>query len=310
MEPHPSILDRALALSETAEVRTVIRLMMDELVNYGTWVLVRCQASAAGGDDRDFAPVNLYRHVLEACDGIAVLCDASAADSGIPLLRSLCEAQWGLRYIVEDDDKYVQRSLAYMVTFAAKRRAEYERLDTSTTSGQRFEESLREGWATGAVEMPDSEDAQRAIANLDQFFAHPHIAPIKAEYDRLHSANPRRPVTWHSLFGGPVSLAKLAAHLREGAIYEILYGDWSTSVHATDAYGGLAVVNGVGTIKRLRQATELASLACHATQLTVGASRAMLGKFRRGDNGLADWYASSIRPHLVRLGAFGPAHGG
>lgn len=305
MDAHPSILDRELAMAETAEVRTVIRAAMEEVVNHGTWALVRCQASASNGQDRDIAPITLYRHVLEECDGIQVACQASAADAAVPMLRSLYEALWSLGYILEDPSRYEERSLAYVVAFEAKRRADYVRLDATSAHGQKFSESLKQGWSTAGVRLPESADVQRAIANLDTFFAHSHIAPVKAEYDATVKRNRGRPVRWHALYGGPPTLSKLAVHLREGAIFDVLYGHWSAVSHATNAYGALAVVDGQGVIKRLRTTAELAGIACQATQATVRASQLMLGRFRKGEVGFLEWYKEHVRPHVVRLGCLG-----
>jgi len=57
----------------------------------------------------------------------------------------------------------------------------------------------------------------------------------KDVYSEYLTSNRKYP-KWFSLYGGPKTIKLLAEYLKQASLYDLLYGDWSESVHASDVY--------------------------------------------------------------------------
>jgi hypothetical protein len=191
--PLPAALDRDIAKVEMSDQIKLACPLLQELVNYATNALQRCNLEVAdGNEDENVAPLILYRHIIEMTDGIEVLLSQASVTPGIPVLRSSFEAVLQLEYILKDPSEYVRRSLMWMLGFIHDRIAFYERLDPATNRGQQFQQHLSARWpALVAIVSNLKTDAQNSLANLAALVQKAHFQPFEADYQAR-----KRPKNW------------------------------------------------------------------------------------------------------------------
>jgi hypothetical protein len=288
-KPLESILYRELSKVEAKEIIEVASSLLQELVNYATNALARCATSTSGGVDEDLAALALYRHITETTDGIEVLISQACPNSATPLVRSSFEGLLSVEYILEEDQYYVSRALAWLVGYAHQRLDLYERLDVSTTKGKQFEKLYNNDKVASNIPLPSIVEVQKAQSNLRSFLSKPHIQPIETEF-RKHKRQPH----WYQLFGGPSSLWALADHLERGAQYEVLYRYWSRAAHAQDLLAFIdKTAEGEQAIGRLRDPGRIQEVTTYAASFMLATTRLVLGKFRPGED-LSQWYKQEV----------------
>lgn len=274
--------------------------LLQELVNYSTNALVRCETSTSGEENEDLAVLALYLHIIEMTDSIEVLVSQSCPIPAIPLIRSSFEALLSIEYILEVD--YVRRSLSWLAGYVHKRLAFYESLDPSTMRGKSFQKALSADKMLRNLKLPfpDSAEVQRAIANLQRLLARPQFQPIEAELSKCKRKYKRRP-NWYRLFGGPSSLQELARHLNRNAQYEFLYRHWSTISHAHDFSRFLTrTTEGDSAIRGLRDPSQIKHVTIFTASFILNATPLVLGKFRPGED-IAEWYKREVRERFLLL---------
>jgi hypothetical protein len=295
-KPLESILYRELSRVQAKEIIEVASSLLQELVNYATNALARCATSATGGIDEDIAILALYRHITEMTDGVEVLISQASPNPAMPLVRSSFEALLSIEYILEEDQYYVHRAIAWLVGYVHQRLDLYERLDVSTAKGKQFRPLFDSGRIASNIRLPPLAEVQKAQANLRSFLSKSHIQPIEAEF-RKHKRRPH----WYQLFGGPSSLWALSRHLKRGAQYEVLYRYWSRAAHAEDLLTFIDTnAQGEQAIGRLRDPSRIQEVTRFTVGFMLNATRLVLGKFRPGED-LSRWYKREVRQryHLI-----------
>ena len=263
--------------------------LLQEIVNYSTHALVRCATSASGNKDEDTAILALYRHVIEMIDGVEVLISQACSVPAVPLLRSAFEASLSIQYILETEQDYGRRCLAWLVGYIHKRLDMLERLDPTTSKGQNARRLIQDDEITSRLLLPSSQDLQQSAADLHALLSEPHLQSIEAEYQRCQKAS------WYQLFNGPSSLYKLAEHLGKGGLYEILYRSWSTTVHAQDLLPFIAQTpKGEATMGALRDPNLVRETARFAAPILLEATRRVLKKLRPGEDSFDAWFRKDV----------------
>ena len=129
----------------------------------------------------------------------------------------------------------------------------------------------------------------------------PQFAPVIAEYKRTKRLSKSTP-EWFSLYGGPKNRVELSEALGLGTMYQLLYGDWSTLAHGNDLNRYLGDHSGRLVYDGVRRPNELQSISQFAALLLLKASRAMIERFRKGEN-LEPWYLRDVKPLMNKLSA-------
>lgn len=300
--PHAGILDRHLTLVEVKPIVEEICSLLREVINYGTHVLVRCNASKSGAPDEDHATFAIYRHILEMSDGIEILVASCAPASALPLLRSQYEAWVSIKYIIGEPEQYSRRCLSWLVTHWTRRLAAYERFIPGSSSYEAFLESLRKDKYARDIALPAEAQARQAADNVSALLAKPHMAPYKAEYDRVRGKRPHPP-KWFELFEGPRTLAQLARKVGLAAVHSELYGHWSMVSHVTEFSGYLTPLpDGGSAIRPLRRPQANLEVGTMAISTLCESSQIMLLRHRQGEEeSFRNWYVTRIRKRFQAL---------
>lgn len=296
-KPLGSILDRDLSRAKGREAIELMSPLLQELVNYATNELERCAASLPQKIDENVAILVLYRHMIEMTDGIEVLLSQSCSYAAIPLLRSSFEALLSLEYILQSDTDYTERSLSWLVYYVHQGIEAYERLDPSTNRGRETKVLFDTDIIVSNVPKPPRELLWKLRENLQTILARPHIQQIELEYSKNVRVR-----NWYQLFGGPADLRALAARLKRGGQYEILYRLWSTTAHAQDFQSFIDVSDGRSAINRSRDPNEIGQIAGHAANLILEGTRRILMKTSPGgEKAWGTWYVAEVSERYLKL---------
>lgn len=274
--------------------------LLRELVNAGLMEFRRWEGEAAdkGKENEDVAALILFRQIIEMTDGIEVLVGESCGTAAIPALRSQFEASISLSYLLSDDGQYINRSLSWLVGTIHSGIKERRTLEPGTGQGQQYEQLYEREFGRPAAGQPNAAIAVE-IKAMEDGLQNPQFARIEAEYQRTKKLLKRVP-EWFSLFDGPKNRAELAEVTGNGALYRLLYGDWSGLGHANNLRRFLSSENGVATFDAVRRPSELQHIAQNSALLLLRAIRQMFDKFPRGDK-LELWYLREVKPLLDRL---------
>lgn len=298
--PHHDVLNRELAILNAKEDIDFVSPLLQEAVNLATHMLVLCANSKQSGDENeDLAVLSCYCHILEMTDGIEVLLSHSCVVPAIPLLRSSFEALLSIEYILEDENLYVNRSLAWLYEYTKKRQTSYKRLDPSTDQGKQAIRSFEQDkWLQNYKIASDISKVKKAIQNLDNLLDRPQFKIVKDEWAKFEKP------CWYTLFNSGKKLTKLeqlAHHLNRDGQYQILYRYWSSVIHAQD-FSRFIVGSegGNGQIGGLRRSDELMTTARLALIIMIDSTRLMLLKFTpEEEDNFKKWYKAEIKQSKV-----------
>jgi hypothetical protein len=294
------LLDREFSKATVRPIAELSTPLLQELVNSGLMIFRRCEkeASRAGKENEDIAAMALYRHVIEMVDTVEVLVANSCGTGAIPVLRSVFEGALSLLYLLSDDKKYVDRALSWLVADIHIRIKARQILEPGTQRGEEYAQLYAKEFAKVIPRVPQAEIAAE-IQQLEQLLQAPQFSSITAEYQQTKKQDKRDP-DWFSLYGGPKNRAELASTLGKGAIYRLLYGDWSTLAHGNDLRRYVSDGSGMPVFDGVRRPNELQFISQLSALLLIEASRTMIQKFRKGEN-LEPWYKREVKPLLDKL---------
>ncbi len=290
-EPVADLLPRH-SDSEVQRILDALAESLDEVVNFGTHVFV-WQNNACEGKADEVAPVSqLFRHLLEMVDAVALLVRSSSIEPSHTCLRSAFEASVQLHWILQADSD--RRGMAFMAWHVHQRLKLYQRHDRSTEQGKQLAKQLE---GTPYEDIDTSQfDLAAARANLESLLQRPRYQEAAAEYERLRSEGERNPA-WYRLFGGHRTLEQLATVVGMPEWYQILYRQWSAVTHATDIITGKVLGNGGQTeILALRHPIGVESVYSFSVSLALKTYRLLMGHYDRPKlNVIRDWYIREIR---------------
>jgi len=295
------LLDREFSKKAIEPISSIATPLLQELVNNGLMVFWRCENEAAkpGEENEDVAAVALYRHVIEMVDAIEVMVAHSCGTAAIPVLRSAFEGTLRLLYLLGDEAKYAERSLSWLVSEMHGTIKDQQTLEPGTSQGQHFAKLYEKEFNRMRSLKADSEIADEIQYFEDLLFS-PQLSSVAGEYREVKRRTKRSP-EWFSLYGGPSNRLELAIRVGMGSVYQLLYRDWAALSHGGDLRryfdsdeSGQTLIDGV------RRPTELRDISLIAANLLLSTTRAMIRKFRKGED-LEPGFRRESKPLMDRL---------
>ena len=217
--------------SELKSILDFFSETIDNAVNFGT-NLIKWDIDKKLIGDEHLAPIMFFRNILELTDGISILIKNSSIDTCHTLQRSLIENVLALKYLLETEKDFKNRSLSYTVWLAHKDLKLCEKYNDTTQSGKQLKKELQKDELIGdTYSIKKTEEFELLKKKSLELLELPIYKSTNAEYIRTNgiSKNPN----WFSLFDGPKNIEGLAKHLKMHATYEIYYRYLSGKVHAT-----------------------------------------------------------------------------
>ncbi|HIP49531.1 MAG TPA: hypothetical protein EYG92_11280 [Lutibacter sp.] len=217
--------------SELKPILDFFSKTIDNAVNFGT-NLIKWDIERKLVGDEHLAPIMFFRNILEITDGISILIKNSSIDTCHTLQRSLIENILALKYLLETEDTFKNRSLSYMVWLTHKDLKICEKFDETTQSGKQLKNELLKDELIGdnhSIKKTEQFDILKK--NSIELLELPIYKSIDTEYVRTNGI--KKNPNWYTLYDGPKNIEGLAKHLKMHATYEIYYRYLSGKVHAT-----------------------------------------------------------------------------
>lgn len=305
-KPLESVLYREISALQAKEKLVIALPLLEELVNYGTNVLIRCSTSPTTNEKNvDNAPLSLYRHILESTDALTILLANGACDPSISILRSAYEALLSLEYIVEKSEYYKNRSLQWLANYIRIRIRSYNLLLKDHPINKQFTAQLEKDKVFPFLSnyphdtIPQNE-LKRAIDNLQSLLNSEQFIPIQTEFATLKKNGVRNP-KWYSFFDGPKNLEGLASYLQKSFEYEVFYRYWSRISHAQDFSKFIDASPERDTgVKQIRDTSTILEYAGRGADFIIEATRLILKKFRPGED-FSIYYKNNIQSRYLGL---------
>lgn len=292
----PALLERYLAVVNAKQIIDVADPLLEQVINYGTWVLGRCLQQPGDYErDAEAAPLAILHRMLEVTDGIHTLVKSACGPAVAPLLRTLFDAFASLTYILQDRHEFLDRSRSWFVGHLFARIAERE------TSIRILDDFPRD-------EIPHGmrEEAEEEVHRIKELLREDHLRALAQEYKQKIAKRRSTRVEWFSLGGGPrnrYELMKRIGYIRE---YEVYYSSWSRDVHANEfrhAFTHADDGSNSAAVYSLRNPGKLAGNAALAATFCAMGSIEILKWFRPNEPAAPriEWYTTQVRPRSRRL---------
>lgn len=193
------------------------------------WILGHVKEKfKATGKDTNLAASLLLMEYADPIDGVAILARRGSAKNCVPVIRTGFELQLNLMYMLQLDDKFEDRCLAYEFFHWLKQHKIAEKCDPKSQTGKQVRTQTKGELLADAFDQPER-DIAAEIADLQKLMDDSRYAAVKAEYERL------KPKHWYGMWGGPRNIEWLAAELGRGGHYEVMYRYWSGNAHGEAA---------------------------------------------------------------------------
>lgn len=293
------LLDRDLARVRARAITDIAGPLLERIVDFAVRAFRRCEVSASRRTSEEnvhLAPLALFLHQIEMCDGILEWVRASAASPATPVLRSQFEAVISLEYMLAESFRL--RSLAWLYFNVGGAIYSYELHDEDSERGRRLAPELQK------VPIELSTEAlaylRTRLSTLTEFLQREQLTPIRHEVERLRKQKKRR--SWHSLFDGPANFEAICRGLNRTAEYEVLYRRWSAHAHAEDVLRLLApkASGEAPGWKEIRSPEIINEIAHYSALFLLRGLGLMIGHYREGER-LDGWYHREVKSDLDRL---------
>jgi hypothetical protein len=226
---------------ELEEKLTLYTEGLDEFVDFGTHILH--WEAKKDITEVSLPIISLLRRVLELTDAISTLLKSRVVDPCEILLRTLFETALGLEYILKTDTGH--RALSYLYMGYAERLTYLKRHDPKDSNYKQYQKEYKHGKVF--KDVPTINGLEKQITFIQEWINRPEHKEVKDEYNRIKDTGAKE---WFSPFSDSYnqnekgenkllfSIKDLAKHLNKFDLYEILYKQWSKSVHGTDVITG------------------------------------------------------------------------
>jgi len=287
-QPLRGILDRDLATAETNELSVKYSPYLQELVNYSTNLLARCEQSLGGIPGSPVSLIHLYYHAIQMTDGIEVLARSCCFASAIPLERSLLETALSIDFILQED--FANRSTAWLVASYLDRFAQINAAILSTPQNEQLLKKIAKDRFpdTSFFYRIDQSALQKQTDTLSGILSKTKFATIAALFKGKNKLT-----RWYQINDGPRNLEQMAERLGRTSEYVFLYKQASELAHACDSERMLQQVDGVGVITPLRPGTGMMESLYRSTSSLIVISSVLVAARLRPEE--------DVRGHLKEI---------
>ncbi len=295
----PSLLPKGIYDPESIKkqlepVLRIVRPLLEEILMRGLSLFVRYTSLEGGGDD-DLVILFLYRHLLELFDSVKIqLIECSPAAAGLQL-RGIFESLLGLEYLTEDKSKTPERALAYRYQVERHRRRFYLSQDPETPQGKEMREFMADSKDSPDIKVRDLELLRRRVREINEVLASDEYKAVVQEYKKTQKKI--QYPNWYSLHDGPVTIGKLAKHLKHADWYRQLYGELSERSHGGDAIDRILDhdESGKPQARPMRDLSEFSSTLDLSISATIEAMYAIVRHYRPNEiEEQKEWYRQNV----------------
>ena len=309
--PHTGLLDRTLFRQQIAETFAEQLLLLEQLVNYGTNLIVRSFESSEKDIPEVVVILSFLKHAVTSLDAIHILAKEGSTLACQPHMRSLMEINLYLKWIFMKD--YQRRGTAYRV-WEIRRQRYWYRCYLDGTREQKANMQHMKGELTEGLEPPLTQEQLREfIEEEDAKPQTPELREVNELFNEKVSKS-GKDRDWYVPFGVS-DLRTMAVEVDknigvgEEGMYKLLYSHYSNTVHGLsmdhqwhfDEALGQVIFDHIRTVESLDEVFQM------AFSYTFMLYRKILNEYRPGEIGaynrryVAEWRDASINIPKVEI---------
>lgn len=291
-KPLKCILDRDEAINKSKLLIDYWSPYLEELCNYASNLLIRCEKSLKGIGGTPSSLILLYYHIIQIADGITVTCSNSCFTATIPMLRSLWEGVLSIEYILQDD--FPDRSTAWMVCRHVESKSFLESLDPSTERGKAIHSIKKKDKIHFQIDIEKmAKNVSSGIHDVNKKLEKEKFKKVLEKLTKVDN----KLMKWYSINNGPTSFEQLAHRLGKPLEYEFLYRYFSKLSHA-QSVGHIFTTDQTGHyISQMRNSSNAETIYMITTNYLILATKSIAKKLRPEEEKIDDEVMEIIKRH-------------
>ena len=288
--PNRVLLDRSKAAADAQKLLGPTLSLVEEVVDYGTHLIVRLMSTSDPGIFREMVVGALLKHVVLMLDAIHILCDQGATRVAMLQARSLLEASLYCEWMLKENQE--ERARAYYVWNLRQERHWARRGILGTPEQEsiqaHLESTLGPGAPSPAADAETNAKSLERIHSIDEYLSKEPLRQVNERFEaaRAKAKEQRRDwevERWYQVLGKR-SLREIAKELDQMGTYVVFYDLWSRLTHANSYREHFTILESerlaILPIRSLREANTLLQVAL---ALTFGTYRCVLNFLRPGE---------------------------
>jgi hypothetical protein len=297
-DAHRHLLDREGATGMAGQFEDAIDLT-NELVNYGTNLVVRAFASG----DRDLKAICLLfvqlRQFVMHLDGIAILLKAGNCGTADLQLRSLLETAHTMEWILSGD---VDEKINHLYVANLRRRRQWDRVAIPGTP-----EAMRHSMAASQVNLSSQQRQEIAdeVTRIDALLAKSPFDVINAKFEP-HYCSREYDRPWYEVYGA-TSIRNVADQIGKLKEYTYIYSGLSGVTHGSDIWKSIFFAKDKMEISPIREPQHIPKVVQLVATLALGIYPLILKEFRSGEEEnfnrkyVREWRRRFLRNYQIEL---------
>lgn len=276
---HRELLDRDEAIRIAKEYFHETDALLQEIVNYGTNLLVRSASSGGSGLTNSIVIGVFAKHAIVMADSIQInLSQGAVLAAHIPL-RALFETFLYLSWLLEKDTD--SRARHYHVWNLREQRRWAARTVKGTPENAAFASVESKFPIRNDKERWNElkKEAKRQIVDLDAILANPANSSINSAYESMRNKKRDYDVEWYAPTGA-ATVFQIAKLLGYEAEYKMFYSTFSGVVHASDSSKHLLVDGANAAMASIRSFESVQTVYSYTFSMMLRVYLAVVKRYR------------------------------
>ncbi len=268
-DSYKPILDREYAAEMVQHFKDILDLL-NEVLNYGTFLLPRAYGDSPKDIKADCLVFALFRQFLAHLDGVANLLKVGNCSSSNLQLRSLLEIAHVIEWILTSD---TENKVNYFHVANLRRRRQKQSMAIPGTP-----EAARHMQAASRIALtPEQLNAiKEEVKRIGKILAEPEFASINTKFEPYYLSHGfDRP--WHKVYGK--SIRQIADDIHKLNEYDYIYSSLSGVTHGSDMWKNI-VFGEIKSPNPLREPEDIPKLAQFAVSLALQVYKIILQEYR------------------------------
>jgi len=247
--PNPYLLNRQRPAAEAKQHFSHILTTVEDIVNYGTNLIIRC-LKTADVDIVEMVTIGiLLKHAVSMLDGMHVLIFNGAVYSSNLQLRSLLEASLYMQWILKDDS--TNRAKCFFVGDLRRQLEWNRRYQVGTPENLNYIPGFK--WRKPRPEMEDAKlnaELQKNEHAINQILGEDEFRLVNQSFTTLRK-NKGYDVPWYKVAGAK-SVFQIADDLKRTVEYKLIYAFGSEVIHPSSCQDHVTFEGDVVSYKQIR----------------------------------------------------------
>lgn len=280
-ESNSRLLDREEA---TRHARAFFQPQIDlfeDLVNYGTHLVLRAYASSQRNVADAVVCGVLLKQIVSMLDSVQVLLAAGTVHPAFLPARAAWEASLYIHYILAESSN--DRARAYLVANYREERSWLLKATKGTPEATEFERIQAEMGLDVYANRPELlAEAAKRLVDIDRHLNRPELKPMNDAYTAARGRKKRDP-EWYVVLGVP-TIKALAERLGRASEYMAFYSKGSKVTHSASMNDHVKVKGGgVGEFRHIREFRDVHLLVSFTAGTAIATFRRVLTFYRAGE---------------------------